>query len=638
MAMKVGELFAALSLNKSGFDKGLSGAEKNARGWASKIGSIMKTAALALVGVTVAAGAAAFKLGDMASDMNEARSKVGVVFEKMRADVEEFAKTAPKAMGISETAALSAMGTYGNLFRSMGIGLEKSTDMSENLLQLSSDLASFNNLDPTDVLDKLRAGLVGETEPLRALGININDAILRQKAMDMGLVKSTKEVLPAAAKAQAAYALILEQSTLAQGDFARTSDGMANQQRILAATFETTMANVGQAFIPIIQAILPSLTAALQGFADWVNANGPMIQAVIEGVMQGLGAAISFVTDVILPALGAAFQWWIDNILPIFTGGVESLSGDGGVMKSLGEAMSFITDTVIPALGEAFTWVQENILPPIREAFQAIAENVLPILAAAFDTIVRVVKDNWPTISAIVGHVAGFVKTAVEAIAAVIKWVAPIIRWLAETIFPILGTAAGILLKAIEFVFGSIGKIWNAALDIGKAVVDGLSAAWNGLVGVFKTVWDGITGIVKGGANFLIGIVNGIIKAINSIQVHIGKIGLDTPAGFVGVGPFDWNGLNIPELKYLAKGTPWFEGGWAVLGEHGPELARLPKGTQVTPAIPTEEILKGGGGGQGGAPMIGQQNIYGVQPGDVERETRRAFRRQALDWALEGRT
>lgn len=635
--MKVGELFAALSLKKDGFDKGLSGAEKNARGWASKIGSIMKTAALALVDVGVAAGAVAFKLGDMASDMNEARSKVGVVFEKMRGDVEAFAKEAPAALGISETAALSAMGTYGNLFRSMGIGLEKSTDMSTSLLKLSADLASFNNLDPTEVLEKLRAGLVGETEPLRSLGINLNDAMLREKALSMGLVKTTKDVLPAAVKAQAAYALIMEQSTLAQGDFARTADGMANQQRILAATFETTMANVGQAFIPIIQAILPSLTAALQGFADWVTANGPMIQSIIEGVMAGLGTAIGFITDVVIPALGAAFQWWVDNILPIFTEGVNSVGGSDGIMKTLGEAIDFITKTVLPALGEAFTWVQENILPPIKEAFQAIAENVLPILAAAFDTIVSVVKDNWPTISKIVGHVAGFVKTAVEAIANVIKWVAPIIRWLAETIFPILGKAAGFLLTVIEAAFSAIGQIWNTALDIGKKVVDGIAAAWQGLTGAIRTVWNGITGIVKAGANFLIGIVNGIIKAINSIQVHIGKIGLDTPAGFVGVGPFDWNGLNIPELKYLAKGTPWFEGGWAVLGEHGPELARLPKGTRVEPALKTEEIL-GGGGNRGGAPMIGQQNIYGMQPGDVERETRRAFRRQALDWALEGRT
>jgi hypothetical protein len=104
--------------------------------------------------------------------------------------------------------------------------------------------------------------------------------------------------------------------------------------------------------------------------------------------------------------------------------------------------------------------------------------------------------------------------------------------------------------------------------------------------------------VAKGAINFLIGIVNGIIGAVNSIQVHIGRIGLDTPAGFIGVGPFDWNGLQLPRLGYLQSGTDNWPGGWAMLGERGPEIAYLPRGTAVANADETQRILSGQGGGE----------------------------------------
>jgi hypothetical protein len=123
--------------------------------------------------------------------------------------------------------------------------------------------------------------------------------------------------------------------------------------------------------------------------------------------------------------------------------------------------------------------------------------------------------------------------------------------------------------------------------------------------------------------------------------VHIGRIGLDTPAGFVGVGPFDWWGLQIPQLRYLAMGARDFGGGLARIGETGPETAFLPRGTSVTTAADTNDLVAAArlilnGGGQGGRPLIGTQNIHGLEPDDVRRQTERAIRRTALLWQLEG--
>jgi hypothetical protein len=165
-------------------------------------------------------------------------------------------------------------------------------------------------------------------------------------------------------------------------------------------------------------------------------------------------------------------------------------------------------------------------------------------------------------------------------------------------------------------------------------VAKGIGDAFSALVGIFRAVGDAISGVFRTAMNALIGIVNGIIRAVNSIQVHIGRIGLDTPAGFIGVGPFDWPGLQLSELRYLQAGVRNFEGGWAMLGERGPELARLPRGTDVFSAAQSRDLLAGSSGR--GGPLIGSQTIYGVAPGDVERETRRALRRAALTWSLGG--
>ena len=194
--------------------------------------------------------------------MNETTSKTKVVFGGSSKAVTDFAKNAATSMGLSRQEAMEAAATFGNLFVSMKIGAPQAAEMSTEMVKLAGDLASFNNASPADTLEALRSGLVGETEPLRKFGINLNDADLRQKALSMGLVKTTKDVLPPAIKAQAAYALILDQSKTAQGDFARTSDGLANKQRILSAQWKDAQATIGSLLLPAML----TLVSAMSGF------------------------------------------------------------------------------------------------------------------------------------------------------------------------------------------------------------------------------------------------------------------------------------------------------------------------------------------------------------------------------------
>jgi len=132
----------------------------------------------------------------------------------------------------------------------------------------------------------------GETEPLKTLGVNLNQATIEAKAMELGLIGLDGE-LTASAKAQASYALVMEQTALAQGDFARTSEGLANQQRILKAQVGDLRAEIGTALLPILQMMIGAVTEFAQSetFQVWI--------AAAVGGLQSLAGFLSEIIDLI---------------------------------------------------------------------------------------------------------------------------------------------------------------------------------------------------------------------------------------------------------------------------------------------------------------------------------------------------
>jgi len=215
----------------------------------SKFGSIAKTAMLG-VGVAVVAGVAASVKA--ASDLNEQINKTKEVFEGNAATVLAWSKTTAESFGVSETAALTAAGSYGQIFDAAGLAESASSKMSMSLVELASDLASFNNIDPTEALDKLQAGLAGQARPLREVGVFLSAARVETEAYTSGIAEQGAE-LTDAQKIQARYNLILQDTTKAQGDFQRTlSESLPNQIRVVKAELEDAAATIGQSLIPVL--------------------------------------------------------------------------------------------------------------------------------------------------------------------------------------------------------------------------------------------------------------------------------------------------------------------------------------------------------------------------------------------------
>jgi hypothetical protein len=193
-----------------------------------------------------------------ASDMGETVSKVGVVFGEQADSILEWSKASAAGFGQSRAEALAAAADYGNLFSSMGLGATQVTSMSTRLVELAADLASFNNTSVPDAIQAIGAALRGEAEPIWRYGVLLDEATLKAQAMAQGL-SDGKGTLEPATRALAAYEVILSKTTTAQGDFARTSDGLANSQRILAANFADAMVELGEGLLPTVQKLASSL-------------------------------------------------------------------------------------------------------------------------------------------------------------------------------------------------------------------------------------------------------------------------------------------------------------------------------------------------------------------------------------------
>ncbi|HEY1174789.1 MAG TPA: hypothetical protein VGF17_01425, partial [Phytomonospora sp.] len=232
------------------------------------------------------AGAAIVKMGAdtvaAASDQNEVISKSTVIFGDNASQVLDWASGAATSMGLSKTAALEAASGFGDMFLQLGFAGDKATGMSEQVVQLSADLGSFNNLPTAEVADMIAGAFRGEYDSLQRLVPNISAARVETQALAM-TGKTNASQLTAQEKAAATLAIITKDTARAQGDFSRTSSGLANSTRILSAEFENAQADLGQKLLPAVNATVHALTGGIRVVSGTVDAisglPGPVLAA-----------------------------------------------------------------------------------------------------------------------------------------------------------------------------------------------------------------------------------------------------------------------------------------------------------------------------------------------------------------------
>ncbi|WP_304428073.1 hypothetical protein, partial [uncultured Clostridium sp.] len=201
--------------------------------------------------------------------------------------MDKWASDFGNAIGRSKTEIKNGVTNLGDLLTGYGMTEEAAGKLSQQVIALSYDLASFNNVQDADAIDRMTKGILGEHEGLKALGIAINETTLQNKMMEMGLEGQFAK-LDEVTKAQVRYAIMLDQTKNAQGDAERSADSYTNKVKKLEATMTTTKETIGGALIPVVTQFVELFQAGADKLQGFVNV---LTSGIAEG--QGFGDALS---------------------------------------------------------------------------------------------------------------------------------------------------------------------------------------------------------------------------------------------------------------------------------------------------------------------------------------------------------
>ena len=604
----------------STFDnKGVKAAGTSLGNFSRTVGRQLKNVAVAATGIGIALGAASLKAISAASDLDESISATRQIFGDASDAVLKFADDAALAFGQSKQEALDGALTFGTFGKAAGLAGDDLSDFTNGLLGLSSDIASFRNATPQEAIEAIGAALRGESEPLRRFGVLLDDATLKAEALELGIYDGNG-ALTQQQKILAAESAIFKQTADAQGDFARTSGGLANQQRILRARLDNVTAQLGvqllpvalkvanffaDTFIPGVERLADTfaekgLLGVLQSVWGWVRDNAPRIgnkflelsESTVSWIQENGGAAIrklggwlrsigSWILDDALPwlvdkltILGTALVDWIaPRIRPAIDQLLEWLQALGSWL--LDDALPWLVDKAATLGAALVDWIGPRIVPAIEQLgrwLQAVGNWILD------DGLPWLVEKAIALGDALIGWIGPRIQPALKQLG---EWLVAIADW-------ILFTAAPKLIEqAVKLGAALIGWVFDIAPDVLKGLGSFLLEIGNWIINdavptllgkakqlgtaVKDGILDGLAAAGQGALNLGTRIVNGIIDLIN--KQLIGKLNrafeFTIPLPFVD--DIKVNPPDIPGIPKLAKGGIVTRPTLALIGEAGPE-------------------------------------------------------------------
>lgn len=473
---------------------------------ASRLGSDFvdfgKKAAAGFAAITAGAVVIGKQFVDAASDLNEVTSKTNVIFGDAAEAVLDFAAKADTAFGQSQKAALEGATTFGTFGKAAGLTGDDLSSFSTDLVGLASDLASFSNTTPEEAIEALGAALRGESEPIRRYGVMLDDAALKAKAMEMGIYDGNGS-LTQQQKILAAQAAIFEQTSDAQGDFARTSDGLANQQRILAARFENTKARLGQALLPIALKVANAFSDLMDRVAPLAERLLPKLADILQTAADKAMDMARAIADFLAPYIEKIGNWMRENtdVVKVFmatlagVAAIAAIVALGGAIASLFNPITLIVGAIATlAAGFYYAYTRSDEFRGIVDAVvKFFTGTVVPAFQSAFGAIADGVR----------AFVDGFrsrmddIRVALENVRTVIAGVLAVIKGLWDRF-------GDDLLRLIQGYFAAIWQTIQGVFQVIKGIFDFFLGV---LSGDWSRAWDGIKNVVGGVLNTILGLI-----------------------------------------------------------------------------------------------------------------------------------
>lgn len=571
----------------------------------SSVGSKLSTAVtLPLVGI----GTAATK---MAMDAVESENLFEVAMGSMAGDARKWSEETSKALGLNAFNVRKNVATYNAMLTSMGLTSQESLKMSEGLTQLSYDMASFYNLKPEEAFEKLKSGISGEAEPLKALGILVNDNTIKTYAYSHGIAKQGEQ-LTEAQKVQARYGAIMEATKNAQGDLARTMDSPTNKLRVMKEQTQQLGIQFGQLLIPILEKLMNTIKPLLDKFQGLSKEQQETI-IKIGLVVAAIGPVIMIIGKVI------SIAGTLSTVIGTVSG---AMAAAGGASGALGAAFAAITGPVgiavaaITGLIAIFVALYKNnedfrnSVNTVWNGVKALISGVIESLKAMFQAFITLANQIWKKygddfvkiITTAFNLVATIVNTTLKAIQDVIKIVTSAIKgdwkgvWegIKNLTSDLWNGIKNVIKSAIDLVKGTI----KTEFEFIKGIILGI---WNGIKGITSAVWNEIKSAIENPINAAKNAVGNAINAIKGFfsnlhlpEIKIPKIKLPH---FSIEGEFSLNPPSVPHLgvDWYAKGGIFNRPSVIGVGEAGTE-AVLPIDRLDDLMAKAIEKAKGGSG------------------------------------------
>lgn len=630
MAKSDGSVRINTLVDTEGFDKGMNTMQKKIGGLSGSIGKLgASIAATFAVKKLIQFGKQAIDLG---SDLQEVQNVVDVTFTTMSDKVNEFAKGAAEAAGLSETMAKRYVGTFGAMAKAFGFAENESYTMATALTQLAGDVASFYNLTQDEAYTKLKSVFTGETESLKDLGVVMTQSALDSFAMAKGWGKTTA-AMEENEKVALRFAFVTEQLNAASGDFIRTQDSWANQTRILSLNFDTFKANIGQALINIFTPFLKVVNQIVDKMAElshhFVAFSELLVGKSTSGgggspgeVLGEIASGYENITDATNEATKAQRKYLsgldeirtftddsVENIGMGYVGEIFSTNNENGPSKEtidLVDKLKGKIDELKKKLEPLITFFENRILPVIRKISDDtkklvnsftkwFIEDMIPVLQRWVEKLDELwnkhIKKLWDSV---LNFIAGIVEDFGYLWDEVLQ---PAFDWIANDLLPFIT-------PAIEEVGNIFMDIFGSVIDIISYVIDAFSGLITFLSGTFtgdwNKVWEGLKEIFIGFINICITLVEGFVNIfVNSLNNIISSFN-DFAGLFGGKGIALIPEFNIPDISSSAivKGKVAPPNASVYASKHSSR--NLTKGNEEDSLrkIVREEVGKGNSGSQ----------------------------------------
>lgn len=503
-----------------------------------------------------------------AMDSIESDSMFDTVFGSLSNDVRQWSEELQNTLGLNGYAIRENVATLYNMTQSMGLASNEALNLSKDMTLLAEDMASFYNISGDEAFNKIRAGLTGETEPLKALGILVDDATIKQYAYANGIATTGSE-LSNTEKVMARYIAIQQQTATASGDLARTINSPANQLRVLQNNLNLLKIELGNAFMPIVQVVLPILNSFAQALVKVTSVVARFMNALFgtsasssagstASAIGGVSTAVNGVSDAYNNAGKSAkkaakdakgFLAGFDEINKVNQNSSDSDSGSGssgGGSAGGVDIPTFNIEEQEGALTQLTGKVEEFALK-VRKTFISIAnfikehkEIIISIIGGLIAGISAFfIAINWPAITAAFSSAISSCTTGIIGLIKAINFVG--LESFAGALMTLYGPAL-LIAGAVALITTTFLYLWQTSDSFRQSLIDG----WNALVSALTPYWESIKG-----ALLLIGDI--LITVLKPILLVLWDVWCTVVDNIVKVTMALWTNCIAPVVQFLGE-------------------------------------------------------------------------------------